>query len=368
MRVALLYFPGEKLWRLFHKREVNKIAHLRDDFLNQTNRGNFLESSGRITSMGQLPMAQKNNRLVIGLGVPRFVFRSGISVESDVFFMFSRSVTEFGGNFIPLLDKVAINTNRDFRKSSIDLLLIDGNIPIERQPSIVQELLESPIRRPPILVHIGDIYFSQDGLEKLDYWVSNADHIVLHNSRVPTSYLNRFSILLWPFFPLPEKLYSLGKNNVNGDCLILGSQHRQRNYFIDYARKRGVMIDDRSHSRSYQSKILNSYEEYIRTIREAKMLFTNGYINRKESIIVGRAGEAFLAETLLLYEKGSDLSFFFSEYKSYLPVRNVHDFVEKVSYINQHPEQALKLTNHALFEFSENYSSDSFWQWVTSRI
>jgi len=331
-------------------------------------RENLDECRSEMANSVQSTLVEKNDKLVIGLGVPKFVLRSGIWVESDAFFAYFHSMKDFGGEVTSLLDEAVPSSNRKIQRKAIDLLLIDGNQRMERQPLVVQNLLANPLRRPYTLVDIGDCYFSLDGLEKLEYWLSRADQIVLHNSRAPLSYLKKRSVLLWPFFPLPEKAYSRGSKSVNNKCIVLGSQHRQRHQFINYAKKCGVVIEDFSHSQSSQSRVLKSYKDYINTIRGAQMIFSNGYVNRKESIIVGRAGEAFLAGTALLYEKGSDLSFFFSEYKSFLPVSNVHDFVDKVSFIYKYPEHAMRLTNNALSEFSTRYSSETFWRQITLRM
>jgi len=96
-------------------------------------------------------------------------------------------------------------------------------------------------------------------------------------------------------------------------------------------------------------------------LSEDKFVFTNGYRNRHESQIIAKTTEVLLVRSLLLYESGSQLDYFFTPYSHYLPVCNVPDLVEKVNFLQNNPSVADEIIIKGRKHLLENYNTKLFW-------
>ena len=150
--------------------------------------------------------------------------------------------------------------------------------------------------------------------------------------------------------------------------LMQGSSHRQRSLYYQGAVKSNLPIVGQHHNRLSVSEVSNTYLEYVEKIKTTKYIFTNGYLNSRESIIVGRAFETLASGSVLLYEKGSKLSTFYDEYSDYLPIHNISDLVEKFNFLIENSDVSSRIASNAKKRTIQLYNSCLFWNLVFSKL
>lgn len=366
-RKLILFFPGRPIYKMFSwKIESNRISQ----FLNLS----FASSS---TDTFEIPFTTKKSEMTksnrnFGLLFPPLVERSHQKVQGDMWFAYSESLTESGNSFTDmssildpaLFDEPSISkVISSFVELGVQSVIVDANSAITK-PSLLEKKLEIMRHMDlAIIVDIPDLYKCRGGVDKLTAWMRIANLVIIHNSRLLVSGQKK-NILLWPGFPFPESKYSIEWSAKGRDLSIMGYGHRQRDLFVKQAIRHKLMTSNSLHSNTAQENLEYFYMDYISRLRDTRISFANGFINLKESIVVGRAIESILSNSLLLYEDGSDLDYFLTPYSDYIPVYNLPDFIEKVLYFQNNPHHAEIIAKRGLLNLKTQYSSGSFWREV----
>jgi hypothetical protein len=301
--------------------------------------------------------------------------RSNKLVESDIHFCYSQSLKEIGiqarsHTVTPTILSESPNLpNEDFvGEKKVDILVVDGNQFYSNNLNGLKMSLEQTKKSgTKVLVDLPDCYASKDGLQQIEFWETIADVIVYHNPFVK-SISGNSKLILWPGFPLPLAKYYEEWGMKENVLLMQGSTHRNRDIYFKAVSKARLPVISRHHNREINGGLPAIYTDYVEEIRKSRFVFTNGFLNSRESIIVGRAFETLASGGVLLYETGSRLSHFFSEYEDYIPVLNVRDLVEKVDFLMRDQDTALQVANNAWERTNQNYSSREFWNCVLSRL
>lgn len=363
LRIFLLYFPSKSLWYLlFFKSERRKIV-------------TKIEANGDDPKLLLMEM-NLFPPLNIELLLPSSVRRSGIMVESDMYFCYFKTLEEIGINVrqstlaklhYQQIEKV--NCHDNILKSQIpNILVLDGNLfyskELNEYINYVRNLRSLGAK---ILVDLPDCYLTKDGLAQIEFWQKYCDLIVYHNPNIP-SHLDDSKFLLWPGFPLPLTHYNYSWELKVDKLLMQGSSHRQRSLYYQGAVKSNLPIVGQHHNRLSVSEVSNTYLEYVEKIKTTKYIFTNGYLNSRESIIVGRAFETLASGSVLLYEKGSKLSTFYDEYSDYLPIHNISDLVEKFNFLIENSDVSSRIASNAKKRTIQLYNSCLFWNLVFSKL
>ena len=313
----------------------------------------------------------------VALLIPQYLKRSGVTMESDMHFTFYHSLIEFGiqpyrdvavRNPSEILDYLKF-LNSDTTKLLPAVIVLDANHFTDPEIRTVLEKEIFPLRRKGVslLIEVPDCYVTRDGLTDLQYWIINADVVVCHNSRV-RQFVDSDKLIIWPGFPLPMTCFPAYKPHQYMRLLIQGSSHRQRNLFASKAKKAGLPVDLKIHSRSMGESTIFGYQEYIKSLGKYWFTFSNGYVNKKESIIVGRALETLAHGNVLLYESKSDLGFFFKEYSEYIPIKNYSDLILKANFLIQNFDFAVAISRNARNAVLSRYTGNHFWEIVFDRI
>ncbi len=363
IRIFLLHFPNRKLWRFsFFKKERWKIT-------NQLNL-NDIKYDSNITHSYTFP------KLKFKLILPSLVQRSGISVDSDINFCYYKTLEDIQmgleqSNFkkIPITPALGLVQEINSKTSQAsNVLILDGNIFYSKTINEISTHIKYLQRLGRIiLVDLPDCYATKDGLEQIEFWKQHADLIVYHNPSISVRQ-NDSRLLLWPGFPLPLAKYERPWGSKEEALLLQGSAHRQRNMYLRGVKKANLPVAGHTHSLKDVSNISISYTQYIESIKSRKFVFTNGYLNPKESIIVGRAFETLASGSVLLYERGSELSYFYTEYKDFIPIYNIADLVEKVKFLISNPAVALQIASNAKKQTQMSYNSETFWNIALSKL
>jgi len=362
-RIFLLHFPNRKLWRVsFFKKERWKIT-------NQL-KSNDIKYDLVATHSNTLP------KLKFKLILPSLVQRSGISVDSDINFCYHKTLEDIQmgleqSNIRRISTTPALSLVQEIKSKTSqtsNVLLLDGNIFYSKAINEISTHIKYLQRLGrKFLVDLPDCYATKDGLEQIEFWKQHADLIVYHNPGISVKQ-NDSRLLLWPGFPLPLAKYERPWDSKEEVLLLQGSAHRQRNMYLRGVIKANLPVAGHTHSLKDVSNISISYTQYIESIKSKKYVFTNGYLNPKESIIVGRAFEALASGSVLLYEKGSELSYFYTEYKEFIPIYNIADLVEKVKFLMSNPVVALQIASNAKKQTQMSYNSKTFWNIAFSKL
>lgn len=362
LRIISITLPPAFIWRvLFSSRERNKII--------------TGATSSRYFASGTTTSSFPIDTLKVGLMLPDLVKRSNILVESDIHFCYSQSLKEIGiqarsHTVTPTILSESPNlSNEDFvGEKKVDILIVDGNQFYSNNLNGLKMSLEQTKKSgTKVLVDLPDCYATKDGLQQIEFWEKISDVIVYHNPFVKSISSNS-KLILWPGFPLPLADYYEEWSMKDNVLLMQGSTHRNRDTYLKAVSKARLPVMSRHHNRAMNAGLPTIYADYIEEIRKSRFVFTNGYLNSRESIIVGRAFETLASGSVLFYESGSKLSHFYSEYEDYIPVLNARDLVEKVSFLMRDQDTALRVANNAWNRTNQLYSPGEFWNCVLSRL
>ena len=301
---------------------------------------------------------------------PRVLQRSNKQVESDFFFAYYNSARiNFGmnlniSNTIPIQEQTTISEDKR-------VLILDGNRPLkkfsESEIRYFEHIKKSPNGR--IVVDHPDILLTRKGINEIDYWLSKADLLIIHNPKILeiTKYKNLSNrFLLWPAYPYPENLYLREVKKTNA-ILFSGASIQNREQYMNYLIKRSVKVENRMLSNKHQ-KVLSSYSEYIDTLASCTLGFVNGYRSIRESLLSFKAVEFMLSGTAVLYETGSWIKYFYAPYEHYIPFRSMPDLAVKAKYLLEELDYVRELSNRAQYFHMENYSSRIFWHSVIDAL
>jgi spore maturation protein CgeB len=147
-----------------------------------------------------------------------------------------------------------------------------------------------------------------------------------------------------------------------------GTSHRERSLYFQAAQSAGLPIINQHHDRVKPTLTHYSYLQYIKAIKSSKYVFTNGYLNSRESIVVGRAFETLATGGVLLYERGSKLSMFYQEYSDFVPVHNISDFIEKMNFLLNNSHISHDIGKRASVRTFCSYNSNIFWKIALSKL
>lgn len=267
----------------------------------------------------------------------------------------------------PKLPSHSIFTTETFADAE-EIIILDGNVPANSHGQFTNSHLEdfhkAGIR---IVVDIPDCYYSQDGRDKIDYWLRHSDLVIIHNSRFE-NIISSHRVMLWPGFPIAYNPYFTMWTDKKDQISFTGSNHRNREDYKQRVGYSGIKVTDLMHSRERPTNSISRYSDYLCPLKESKFAFANGFISNKESIIVGRAIETIASGGLLLYEVGSDLNFFFTEYQDFIPVLNIPDFIEKLSFLGKNETVAKSIASSGSKVLFEEFSSSNFWHQIIDRL
>jgi spore maturation protein CgeB len=174
--------------------------------------------------------------------------------------------------------------------------------------------------------------------------------------------------MLWPGFPIAYSPYRSKWAKKRVQISFTGTNHRNRSTYRDGAVRAGIEVPDLMHNRNNPNNSIQKYSEYLRPLKFSKFAFSNGYLSSVESIIVGRALESLACGSVLLYEAGSDLNFFFSEYQDFVPILNVPDLIEKVYFLSENDTLAQTIADNGQKKMLSEFSSSNFWELVLRRL
>ena len=313
--------------------------------------------------------------LNIQLLFPSAVKRSGVMVESDIYFCYFNTLRDIQMT-VNQYDLPKNVTNKSLRNrikdnlelNPVDIIIQDGNCYYSPNLHVLTNYMQiQRDRGTKIIIDLPDCNITQDGLAQIEFWNKYADLIVYHNPYIPIPKKNS-NFLIWPGFPIPlasyEYPWALKKNKL----LMQGSTHRQRNSYLQGVRKAKLPVVSQQHNSKTNDQIASHYVQYLENIKSNKFVFTNGYLNSRESIIVGRAFETLASGSVLFYENGSKLSFFYGEYSDFIPIHNLADLIEKFEFLNRHESTAMEIGMNARKRTSQKYNSNLFWSTALSML
>lgn len=302
----------------------------------------------------QILLGPATNRLV--LGIPKLETRGDKWVEGDHFFVMSHQE-----NISDLL--------------SFESILVLSGSPFSHLAPGFRDLYQDHISNPNkrvILIH-GDIRFTKPG--ELENWIEKVDVVVhfnplyaakVHNNKPP--FIGK--TLIWPSLPFPETFFDdiVRENKKENAVVFTGADHRSRKSYFQYCERKGISAIDLSHGRGRGSNTQVDYRSYLERLASFQLAFTNGYKNRGESIVVGRAFESILLKTTLLYESGSWINHFLTPYEHYIPVYNHADLGVKSNYLLKNIDISRNIAEQAYNHVISNYSTRKFWSSINELL
>lgn len=264
------------------------------------------------------------------------------------------------------------------------LLILDGNS--------IDSLCSDELKQVNLLRNKGfivivdhpDLLVTKNAQNKLIRILEIADFAVIHNPNIDLPKNLAGKVLLWPSFPIPKSPEPVPFDLRQSGILFSGGRHRgHRQFYSNYLKKKNIeVIDELYPSLNKVSKSENvsnenhgkneggflSYQEYFDSLELYSMAFTNGYRNPKESLLAFRACELMAKKTLVFYEEGSWIDYFFTPYQHYIPIENAPDLADKVRYLSKNPEGMIKVIDSAKQVMDNLYSEDIFWQKLINKI
>ena len=364
VRFIRLAFPGLFLYRVVNS--LPRKSNLRKLKLPQGGDANYALTS----ELTRSDVSKSQFDLGVALALPIRAIRSNFVMEGEMLFAYKNSLLQLG--ITPLIiDPYPVtgdiyehrkNIIRELVDKRVQILVLQGDSRLKDSPifdlEFVQQIRKKEIR---IVVDLIDCFLTRNGQETVNFFNSVADCLIYHNSRLNLQGPLSKSSVLWPSLPYPEDYYISRHTTRVIDVLIPGSQHRNRDWFANYATKHNLQLTNSLFSRTELTSASYEYSNYVNQLCRSKMVFTNGYRNRRESQVIGRVTETILAKAVLLYETGSDIDFFFEPYVDYIPIDSFPDFVEKSRYLLNQPQITQTISNQALSKLSSKYSSGLFW-------
>jgi hypothetical protein len=307
---------------------------------------------------------------------PQFTIRSDVKCESDFHFAYFNSYQQYlQREEIEYTEKPDNREMTKLKTLAEKSILILGQTPIESL-SVEDRLVYDDYindKKKKVVVDHSDILLTQGGERILNYWLNHADIVVVHNpslvNRAKRSGLEK-KVVLWPGFPYPDHQYSnIGKDKPKTNTLLFsGTNYQGRNHYIDYCKRRGLPIIDYTHFRKNGGNVEEGYSQYLQLLSSSTLAFVNGYRNFRESLLSFRAVECMLLGTVVLYETGSWINYFFKPYEHYVPVRGIGDLVVKAEMLIQDQSLTISIAQRAQEYVRERYSAEKFWDLLLNRI
>jgi hypothetical protein len=370
-RVASLHFPGIFLQRLYFELfEKKRLLSASTCPSRRSSQSNLMLTAPPLVSPG--------NYWNITFFFHREILRNNFSMEHEMARAYESSARRFGHktNFIdtPLARETI--KSKDLFSYFLDLntthLILLGDTKTSEHPGLNIEMLRT-LRSQGIkvIVVIMDLLFTNRlmGKDLVEFWMDESDVMVVHNSRILEYFPDLDNILLWPSLPYPEDESIFKQDSLQDiDLLIPGSDHRQRGVFASYVEKRGVRVASKLSNRITNNSQSYSWEHYLEQIKKAKLVFTNGYRNSRESQVIARTTEVMLAKSVLLYETGSDIDYFFEPYYDYIPIHSLPDLTEKTNFLLNNHSLRDQIRYNSFNTISTKYSYKRFWNLLESKI
>ena len=98
------------------------------------------------------------------------------------------------------------------------------------------------------------------------------------------------------------------------------------------------------------------------------MSFTTGYRSSNESLLAFRVVELILRDTVVFFETGSFINYFFKPYDHYIPVFNAPDLLFKANYLLNNPELLNKIKIQAKEFVQSKYAHHIFWRSLNEKL
>jgi hypothetical protein len=201
------------------------------------------------------------------------------------------------------------------------------------------------------------VFFAPDfSLKKYLYWDNVADIFVMSRpsklQELPRSITEK--VLLQPGVPYANNLFKSAEKNL--DFAFVGSPSRGRKFFLEGLSK--LPIETQIEFSGKSEGRLTRYVDYLEIVSRARMTFSNGYINPRDSLITGRFIESVLLNTLVFYEKCLDLEYFFIPKLHYVPIKNREELEDKIMQLSEDEELREGIVNCARDHYISRYGSD----------
>ncbi len=119
-----------------------------------------------------------------------------------------------------------------------------------------------------------------------------------------------------------------------------------------------------------QRETSNSIEKYAELVRSCKIgiNFCKNPMGAGYEQTKGRVFEVISSNSLLLEEKNSSITDFFTPNIDYVEFENFPDLLNKIDYYISNPQERIKIAENGLRKFTENYTSKHFWSKLISKI
>jgi len=310
------------------------------------------------------------------LSIPEKVFYQNREVEYDFAWAISNSIPRaehvtYVRNIVDegASEKMIREASNACRSGEKSLLILWG-IPLGQESSTVRKLheLHKLGERSRSIVFLGDVRKTR-GLGQIVDYVDKVDLVIHFNPLVLKNELGSFAgkTMIWPGIPYPEdKMEVLRFRQKRPVLSISGQSYRYRSIYINYCEKRGIpILDTSSRGATYP---ISSFWKYLDFVSSAQIMFANGYLYPRESILVGKVIEAILTGTTVLYESGSWINRFLVPFEHFIPVYNKFDLIEKAQYLLENPEVAETIARNAYSFYTTHYSSRDFWSKVQKKL
>jgi hypothetical protein len=323
----------------------------------------------------KLENSPKHSAFKIALIVNKQINRNRVLMEHELEFAYRRSLENLGIS-LHVFDTFKLSQLHDdgefLAQQIVDLgishLFLLGDYVLEEGSYLNRKKLNDLRQTLGIVICtiFNDCLISRDGFRILDFWQDVSDVSVSCQPHLLPYFESRNrKLCLWPSYPYPEDAFqsflSIEKQN---SLLVPGSSHRFRKHWADFASKSGISVDSQVSDNNNNSFNTYSLTDYFENLGKAKLIFTNGYRNFRESEVVARTTEIMLVKSLLLYQSGSQIDFFFKPYSHYVPVYDLPDLIDKVKYLLNNPTVADNIICSGRNYLTSQYSSAEFWRQV----
>ena len=261
--------------------------------------------------------------------------------------------------------KRVIETNKP------DIVIFDGTFyytdRINFEPQHINQL--KTISHFSAIICVFDLYLGQP--DRLTYWDIAADLFLWTNPDLSApQYVNfkkKEKIIISPFTIWPKIIIDTKKSNDGIDFYFDGGNTRDRKYFLKNVSKViGLNSEINLHARRAHETISTS--EYHKKLSISKLTFSNGYVNRKASIVTDRIAECALYKTVILHEDNNNLNYFVTPFKHYIPIRNKYEVIIYIQFFlkNHH---YLKLIREAAYELHlSHYSGEKVFAAILTKL
>ena len=370
-RYIRLWSPGNLLYRVMFALLIKRKLKINWE---ESSPNSLIEAKSDLIYYEPLREFQSKQ---LALALPFTAKRSNFLMEGEMLFAYNNSLLDIGVEALKFdseenpgnLSQRRTEVLHELLNNRIEVLILQGDSKLNYSRVFNEEFIQDIRKRNiAVIIDLVDCFVTRNGQQTLDFFYDKADFIIYHNSRLKIEKKFSNKSLIWPSLPYPESFYLRHHSKERFGLLVPGSSHRGRKFYVDRAKKQCLNFSDSLYSKSDLSAATYSYETYVKSLCQSSLVFTNGYKNYRESQVIGRVTEVMLAKSTLLYESGSDINFFFSEYKDYVPVANLPDFIYKANYLLSHPNEAEKIASNALTTMLEKYPTVKFWSKVLSSV